>query len=162
VRSRPDTLASDTDALYSALNELVRVYQFRDRDRICCHGVSVTQCHLLDVVCDRGPLTLNEVAAALFLEKSTTSRVVDALERKGLVTRTVHPSDRRAVLVAPTGDGRSLRDRIRGEILTQERALLRDVPAEVRAATAEVIGRLARSAAARVACPSGASDERCC
>jgi SAM-dependent methyltransferase len=29
--------------LYAALSDLVRVYQFRDRDRICCHDISVTQ-----------------------------------------------------------------------------------------------------------------------
>ena len=37
--------AFDRDALdlHEAVADLVRVYQFRDRDRICCHDVWVTQ-----------------------------------------------------------------------------------------------------------------------
>ena len=30
--------------------DLVRVYQFRDRDHICCHDVSVTQCYALEML----------------------------------------------------------------------------------------------------------------
>jgi hypothetical protein len=30
-------LDQDAAALYDALSDLIRVYQFRDRDRICCH-----------------------------------------------------------------------------------------------------------------------------
>src|SRR3954471_23146414 len=99
----PDT-ALDRDAadLHTAVSDLVRVYQFRDRDRICCHDVSVTQCYALEAVIRRGPITLGEVAAELYLDKSTASRVVGTLERKRYVTRSPHPTDGRAVLVKPT------------------------------------------------------------
>ena len=33
-------LARDTEELYDALEDLLRVYQFRDRDRICCFDIS--------------------------------------------------------------------------------------------------------------------------
>ena len=38
----PKRTALDRDALamHEAVADLVRVYQFRDRDRICCHDVS--------------------------------------------------------------------------------------------------------------------------
>ena len=75
-------LSRDAARLYDALSDLIRVYQFRDRDRICCHDLSVTQCYALEALVRRGPLTMNELAARLFLDKSTASRVVDALERK--------------------------------------------------------------------------------
>src|SRR5687767_3520590 len=88
-------LERDARALYGALSDLIRVYQFRDRDRICCHDVSVSQCYALEALVRRGGMTLNDLAAHLYLDKSTASRVVDALERKGYVTRTSHPSDRR-------------------------------------------------------------------
>ena len=32
------------EELYEAVNQLIRVHQFRDRDYICCHDVSVAQC----------------------------------------------------------------------------------------------------------------------
>ena len=45
ARSAESTaLQADAETLHAALSELVRVYQFRDRDRICCHDISVTQC----------------------------------------------------------------------------------------------------------------------
>src|SRR3954462_6510043 len=86
-------LERDTEALYDALSELIRVYQFRDRDRICCFDVSVTQCYALEALARRGGMTLNDLAAQLYLDKSTASRVVDALERKGYMTRLTHPAD---------------------------------------------------------------------
>jgi DNA-binding MarR family transcriptional regulator len=98
-------LEADAAAVHHALNELVRVYQFRDRDRICCYDVSVTQCYALEAVVQGEPLTLNELAAKLYLDKSTASRVVDGLEKKGLVERRQNPDDRRALHLAATRRG---------------------------------------------------------
>src|SRR5690606_37310555 len=115
IREDP-RLERDAADLHGALSELMRVYQFRDRERICCHDLSVTQCHALEVIVEQGPLSLNEVAARLFLDKSTTSRVVDALERKSLARREPNPQDRRALRLIATEDGLSLLRTIRGEI----------------------------------------------
>src|SRR6185436_17114243 len=92
-------LEADAAALHEALCELVRVYQFRDRDRICCHDISVTQCYALEALLRRGPSGLNELAAELYLDKSTASRVVGALERKRYVSRAPHPEDGRAIVL---------------------------------------------------------------
>src|ERR1044072_3566354 len=72
-------LASDAVALHRVLSDLTRMLQFRDRDRICCHDVSVTQCYALEALVARGEQTLNELAGELYLAKSTARRVVDAL-----------------------------------------------------------------------------------
>ena len=85
----------------------MRVYQFRDRDRICCFDVSVSQCYALEGLVRRGGLTLNELAAHLYLDKSTASRVVDALERKRL-RGPLPPSAGRPV-GAPGADGAGTR-----------------------------------------------------
>ena len=71
-------LQADAEALQAAVADLVRVYQFRDRDRICCHDISVTQCHALETLVEHGPMRLGALAERLFLDKSTTSRVVAA------------------------------------------------------------------------------------
>jgi MarR family 2-MHQ and catechol resistance regulon transcriptional repressor len=142
-------LERDTEALYDALSELVRVYQFRDRDRICCYDVSVTQCYALEALVRRGGMTLNDLAAQLYLDKSTASRVVDALERKGYVTRLRHPEDRRAVLLEATADGRALEGKIRDSILAEERNLLASFAPEVRQAMTQLLRQLARATANR-------------
>jgi DNA-binding MarR family transcriptional regulator len=154
---RPD-LDADAEALHSALNELVRVYQFRDRDRICCHDVSVTQCYAIEALIRRGPSGLNDLAAELYLEKSTASRVVAALERKGYVTRSAHPEDGRAIVLGVTASGRRLHDRIRKDLVGEAKGLLQDFEPEVREGAARLILRLARAAAAR----SGVAGPSCC
>ena len=151
-------LERDSADLYDALSNLVRVYQFRDRDRICCYDVSVTQCYALEGLVRLGGMTLNDLAAHLYLDKSTASRVVDALERKGYVARTAHPRDRRSVLLEATATGRTLENKIREEILVEEQKLLTDFPHDVRQAMIQLLSRLARAAAGRVETGSGS----CC
>src|SRR6187397_460011 len=125
--SRPETrrpatataesrLDADAAAVNAALSDLVRVYQFRDRDRICCHDVSVTQCYALEALVRRGPSGLNDLATELFLDKSTASRVVSTLERKGYLTRVPHREDRRAVVLEVTRTGRQLVERIHRDL----------------------------------------------
>jgi DNA-binding MarR family transcriptional regulator len=138
--------------LQDALAEFLRVYQLRDRDRICCHDVSVTQCYALDALLRRGLATLNELAGDLCLDKSTTSRVVATLQRKGYVARTPHPRDARAVLLTVTGSGQRLVERIRGDLVEEKKALLAEFPEEVRESAAELIQRLTTASRARTAC----------
>jgi len=151
-------LESDASALQDALGELVRVYQFRDRDRICCHDVSVTQCYAIEALLRRGPSGLNELAGDLYLDKSTASRVVGTLERKGYVSRAAHPDDGRAIVLSVTAAGRRLHDRIRKDLVGEAKGLLADFEPEVRAGAARLILRLARAAAAR----SGVAGPPCC
>jgi DNA-binding MarR family transcriptional regulator len=159
VGPRDATLQADAQSVHEALSDLVRVYQFRDRDRICCHDVSVTQCYALEALIRRGPITLGEVAAELYLDKSTASRVVGTLERKRYVTRSPHPTDGRAVLVKPTAAGERLYAMIRKDLIEEEKALLSDFEPRVRKAAAQIMARLARAAEARSGLGAGAA---CC
>lgn len=147
----PDpVLQRDAEALYDAVSELVRAYQSLDRDRICCHDISLSQCYALEALVRRGGLTLNELASHLYLDKSTASRVVDALERKGYVDRSPHPRDGRAVLLVATEGGQALYRIIRRGLLDQEQELLAGFDPEIRQAMSQLIARLARAVAARV------------
>jgi DNA-binding MarR family transcriptional regulator len=143
-------LDRDAADLHTALSELIRVYQFRDRDCICCYDLSVTQCHALEVVADSGPLSMNDLAGRLFLDKSTTSRVVDALERKGYVLREQNSEDRRALSLRATPTGTTLLGQIRRGILEEEKRLIAGFEPAVRREMTRLITRLARAAAARV------------
>lgn len=151
-----ERLAADTRSFYDALSELIRVYQFRDRDRICCYDVSITQCYALEALARERAMTLNDLASHLYLDKSTTSRVVDALERKGYVVRSEHPADGRALRLKITPAGRTLHGRILNDILAEEEALLAEFSPEVRRSMTQVVVRLAKTAEARLSsCGSG-------
>jgi DNA-binding MarR family transcriptional regulator len=143
------TLDRDAEALQGAVAELVRVYQFRDRDRICCHDVSVTQCYALETLVEQGPLRSGALAERLFLDKSTTSRVVATLVRKGYVEQHADASDGRATTLSATRRGRALCARINADLVAQQRSLLEDLGPAVRAAVVDVVRRLARAADAR-------------
>lgn len=153
----PD-LAKDAAELQEALNELVRVYQFRDRKRICCHDISVTQCHAMRAVHNAGTLTLGGLAESLYLDNSTASRVVASLDRKGYTRRLPDATDGRVIRIELTRAGRDLYRRIERDLVAEQQALLSDFDPDVRQATTRLIARLARQAAERVS----RDDGSCC
>ena len=156
--SAEDALERDAAELHEALTALVRLYQFRDRSGICCEDVSVTQCYTLNAIVRLGSPTLGELSGEMYLDKSTTSRVVDSLVRKGHARRVEDEADRRAVRIECTEDGRSLVDKIERRLIEGEKELISDLEPEVRQATARLIARLARAARARFAPPG----QSCC
>lgn len=148
-QSAAERLQADAEALNAALADLVRVYQFRDRDRICCFDISVTQCYALEALVEHGPMRSQALATRLLLDKSTTTRVVDALERKGYVERRPDDQDARAVSLRITRSGRSLYDTINRGLIAQQAQLLADLDPATRASVTDVIRRLAKAAEAR-------------
>ena len=146
-------------ALHVALSALVRLYQFRDRDKICCYDISVTQCYALEVLVERGPSRSQVLADALRLDKSTTTRVVDALVRKGYVERLRDADDARALSLSVTQSGRKLYEKINSALIDQQVDLLRGLDPQVRSVATQVIQRLARAAQSRFV--SGVSVADC-
>lgn len=163
TRTGKNDLDRDTRDLYAALNDLVRLYQFRDRDTICCHDISVTQCYALQSLERGGAMTLTALANDLMLDKSTTSRVAETLERKGYVRRAVHPEDARAMSIEMTPKGRGLCQRIERELLDEERSIMARVDPAVRRAAIDVVRDLAGLAAARIGrrAPCCGPDSNC-
>lgn len=167
TRAAPD-LRQDAERLHVAVSQLVRLYQFRDRDTICCHDISITQCHALEALVERGPLRSQALAAALMLDKSTTTRVVDALVRKGYVERRADPEDARAHALTVTAPGRRLYRRINEALIDQQVEVLRDLEPGIRDGATEVIRRLTRAAQSRlgaggaVCTPLAADAPSCC
>lgn len=147
-------LLGQVEAFHEALSEFVRAYLLGERDQICCHDISLTQCYTLDALQRRGPSTLNALAAELGLDKSTASRVVATLRRKGYVGRAIHPGDARAVLLDVTPAGRRLHDRIRADRIAERAELFAGFPPEVREGITDVMRRLAGDSRRRMACAS--------
>jgi MarR family transcriptional regulator, 2-MHQ and catechol-resistance regulon repressor len=165
----PGDLQRDAAALQAAIADLVRVYQFRDRDRICCHDISVTQCYALETLVEHGPMRLSALAERLYLDKSTTSRVVATLVKKRYVEQRADAADGRATALHVTGTGRRLYQRITDELVEQQKQLLQDLDPGVRDGVVHVIRGLARAADSRFrsgvsvgCCTPAASCETAC
>ena len=148
---RNQILQRQAEIFQEALSDFVRAYLFAERDQVCCHDISLTQCCALDALLRRGPSTLNALAAELCLDKSTASRVVATLQRKGYVGRSAHPDDTRAVLLNVTPGGRRLHGRIRADRITERKELLAGFPPEVREGITDVMRRLANATRQRMA-----------
>lgn len=131
--------------LHRAVTELVRRYQFRDRNEICCFGVSVSQCHALEALGQAGELTMGALASQMHLSVSTVTRVVDQLVARGLAQRGEDAADRRVCCVEPTSKGRELLGRISAELLEGETAILAKVPAEHRESVIHALEELSRA-----------------
>src|SRR3954468_12234408 len=70
--------------------------------------VTLTQYRALVLLGSRGELNVGALARALAIHPSTTSRLCDRIEAKGLVTRTPSTENRREITVAITKSGSRL------------------------------------------------------
>jgi DNA-binding MarR family transcriptional regulator len=138
-------LDRQADHLHRAVTELVRRYQFRDRNEICCFGISVSQCHALETLVREEELPIGALAARMRLSVSTMTRVVDQLERHGLVRRANGRADRRVCCVSATPEGQALVRRVSSELLEGERAILKKVPASHRDSVIAALEELSRA-----------------
>lgn len=91
---------------------------------------------------DSGQLPQRDLAASLDLEKSTVSRLVDGLARRGLLQRSPHPEGGRSHLVALTDVGQRQVATLRVARRQRLERLLEAIPAEDRAAVVKLIHQL--------------------
>lgn len=84
----------------------------------------------------RRPMPMSELAAALGIDPSNTTVLVDRLEREGLVRRRPDPADRRTRLVEATRKGKS--------VARKAEAVLRTPPSALAALDAKSLETLAR------------------
>lgn len=105
------------------------------------HDVSTIQTRLLGVLRDRAP-TMNELGRLLGLDKSSISGLVGRAERRGLVARSPSKSDRRAVLVGLTEEGRSLVSQVAARFESEISTMLDRLPRRDREALSRLVSRL--------------------
>ncbi|HET7248436.1 MAG TPA: MarR family transcriptional regulator [Gemmatimonadales bacterium] len=103
-RASPPAPAVVADRLHSAAIHLLRALRREDR----ALGVGPAKLSALSVLVFGGPRSIGALARAEQVRLPTMSRLVAALERDGLATRTPDPEDGRASRVHPTARGRSV------------------------------------------------------
>jgi DNA-binding MarR family transcriptional regulator len=133
--------------LHRALRDLVRLHQLRDRERVTAAGVTVAGMHALEILAEQGALSLNALAAELFVDKSTACRIVGLLEDRGHLARLADPRDGRAIRVQLTPQGRALETRLRQDAIWEAGALLAGFGGAEREALLAGLRELARTSA---------------
>jgi len=143
---RPIRLGEGAERLHRLTKELLRRYQFRDWNQICCYGISISQCHILDVLAEEGDLTMQQLAKRMYKSVSTMTRVVSQLVRRGYVKRRQDPEDRRVVHVAITPQGKAVVAAINRDLIETQKAILQAIPSGQWAGAFKVLEALAQGA----------------
>jgi len=95
------------ERIHQLLMDLIRVAGLLQPDQVVAgRSVTMSQAFGLHELDTETPLTQNELAERLHLEKSTVSRMVADLERKGLLVRERDPANRRFYRLRLTPAGR--------------------------------------------------------
>jgi DNA-binding MarR family transcriptional regulator len=103
-------------------------------------GVTPSMLSALHTIARLEPVTLGDLARAERVQPSSTTVVVSALEREGLVARQTDPADRRVTWVRPSAQGRRLIERVRSRKTAYLARRLRALSPEER----DVLERAAR------------------
>ncbi|MBU2055717.1 MAG: winged helix DNA-binding protein [Proteobacteria bacterium] len=101
-----ENLDKSSREMLEIMMSLSREIRCCSRDEAICMDVTFHQFTILDAVAKKGELELAELHKILSVEKSTTTRLVNPLIQKGLLTRERAAHDSRAARLALTEEGR--------------------------------------------------------
>ena len=96
----------DAYELEHTLAAFVRAFGLHQGEQTPCGvNVSVSEAHALTELARTGGLSQGELVSFLKLEKSSVSRLVQNLDKRGWLERKPHPTDGRAQLLTLTPEG---------------------------------------------------------
>ncbi|MBM7806732.1 DNA-binding MarR family transcriptional regulator [Geodermatophilus bullaregiensis] len=143
MAGHPTGADDDPAALGELLVRAARTQRRRWRDVLAPWDLSPHHARALRVVGDRDGVRLSDLAEALHIAPRSATEVADALQARGLVERTPDPTDRRAVVLRATGEGR----RVQAEVDAARAADTRDLFARLAPADRAELARLLRALA---------------
>lgn len=91
-----------------SLRRIIRAVGLYSRELLRRRNLTTSQLAALRHLARRGSLSAGEVARGVSVSQATITGVLDRLERRGLVTRTRDPEDRRRVVIELTEAGREV------------------------------------------------------
>ena len=142
MSSEPLDIREVADSLHSAAIHLLRSVRRVD----VASGLTAARLSALSVLVFGGPTTIGRLARAEQVSAPTMTRLVQALEREGLVTREAEEGDARVVRIRATAKGRRILVRGRERRVAELVRLLEQLPGEdldaVRHAAATIEGLL--------------------
>lgn len=77
-------------------------------ERLRPYGVTVQRWRVLMTIMDRGPRSIGQLGRLTLIPQSALSRLIDQMERDGLVDRKINDADSRVVSVELTDHGRHI------------------------------------------------------
>jgi MarR family transcriptional regulator for hemolysin len=142
--------------LGSALMRVARCWQREVNRTLVAHGLSQTMVMPLIVLHrSRGAVRQGIIAEEIGVEGPSLVRVIDQLERDGLISRVCDPTDRRAKMVTLTEDGKQKAAEIEKLLGELRGELTANIPSENLGITLDVMRALLDQLALREKVPQG-------
>ncbi|MCR4400549.1 MAG: MarR family transcriptional regulator [Syntrophomonadaceae bacterium] len=91
--------------LLATLSELARAVRCCHQEDLCGEGITFVQFTIMNFIQGRGTVPLAELHRALEVDKSTTTRLLAPLVRRGLVVKRKSPADARTLEVCLSEEG---------------------------------------------------------
>jgi DNA-binding MarR family transcriptional regulator len=113
VKALHNIAQGDEGAALDALFDLSEVLAGMMERGVAERGLTRARAGLLWALHHDGPMTQGALARTLGVTPRNVTGLLDVLETSGLVSRSAHPSDRRATLVDLTTEGRDTTTRLR-------------------------------------------------
>jgi DNA-binding MarR family transcriptional regulator len=133
---------SDTAALAQSMVSFVRAFGLhRPEETPCGEAIPVAEAHaLMDLA--GGPISHGQLAIRLRLEKSTVTRLVRQLQKRGWVVRYGSERDGRVKFIRLTAKGRAAWRRLERARHAKFERLMSAIPAEQRTNVIKTLGLL--------------------
>jgi DNA-binding MarR family transcriptional regulator len=141
----PPDLADEQQfvAAFDAFARAVRRARGAQTRAMSGRSLTLSQYALLEALSGRETARVAELADEAGVTASTATRILDALERRGIVRRERALSDRRAVAVTLTASGRTVLETQEQWVSERKRAFLAALPSEQRELAPELLLALA-------------------
>ncbi len=124
---------SQIEGWYVELERLVKLLGRVGPDEVCCEGLTTRQCAILRILANREGARLSDLAQAAEITPSAMTRVLERLEKLGLVRRVRgSQEDGRAAAVEITAEGRKVRQRIDRLMRDRTNAIVNAIPEPTR------------------------------
>lgn len=120
--------STEVNEFRRVLRRFEREINIHLRDKGCCSGVTLSQCHVLLAICEKKETTTVELSKELAIDKSNLSRIIDSLLKLGYVERVPSKKDRRYSKIKVTSKGKSKSSEINKSADAHYRRVFKNIP----------------------------------
>ena len=92
------------------------------------YNISPEQFLVMDALWDNGVLTQQEIANYILKDKNSVVKLIDGLEKRGLVKRVVNKQDRRQNLIELSLDAMIIKNEVTETALDAVNHIIKDIP----------------------------------
>jgi MarR family transcriptional regulator for hemolysin len=139
------------DVLFYSLESAAKAYRRFAQNRFSASGIDITidQGMVLKAIHENPDITLQRVGTTVFKDFASITRIVQGLERKGLLRRKPHPTDGRRSALVLTRAGESLLRTLEPIAQANRRQALDGIDAAQVARLRELLERIVQNCDAR-------------